>query len=840
MLVRSALVSRIGNSPLTVVRAPGGAGKTVLLAQWAGEQQMRGVWITVEPDIGGRAVFWNSVFESIAARGLGPGARFEDVANGGELSSALIRAFRGVTVPFVLVIDDAHELVAAVIEDLLSVLIACPGVSAVAGTRTRSELEAPRHGLTLDITAIGPEELVLSAADIAAIVGDAGSPYGSTTELLEASGGNPLLLRAILAGSSAGAGARLSASVVVLDFLHGLFTSEGAAFATFASTTAVPDDVDITLAARLSGMPEASVETLLESLENDGLVMRRDTPEGARYRYHPLVREVLRAELKRTDPDRFREASVAASAVAEQRQHFLPALRHAVDAEDYSRASDVCLHGAFPLIRSRGAAAILAQVPVRYVARYPFFAIVLGLAANARGERWKALQLLTLALGASRAGRSRQRVAERIGLALIETVILRITGRADDAVAPAKRMLELLDDAAPTDLEEIANQLGSYRLQAAVSLFRAGHLVQARIAAEQVGASEHALAEGSSESLGAASLIAAVEAVRGENKSAAEALALIDGSEYPADMREGYVGSLGALARGILALEAMDADGAAEQLDVFVDRENLEYGTLFAVARAFVELWRDAPDVGLRSLKEREQNDRPRARQSAEDRLILTVTRVLLHAAAHQLSPAYEALRDIERSTPAAVVLRAQLYLLEQRPDLAIDELSGVSLPSEPRLQASADLLMAVASLLRDDETVAESALRRFFATLQVHGTLSPVVLVAAEHRELLYEFSHRIGAKAITLERLRSVPEVFSTTTQLAALTPRETEVLEQLRKTASFAEIAANLHVSANTIKTQVRGLYRKLGVSGRDEALRAAYLQGLLLEDVSNHID
>src|SRR6202012_3086808 len=119
---------------------------------------------------------------------------------------------------------------------------------------------------TLDVTSLVPEDLVLTVEDIASIVGASGSPYGTTAELLEASGGNPLLLRAILAGSSVGAGARISASVVVLDFLRGLFATRGATFAVFASATSVPDDLDLALAVALSGRAEAEVGAVLDSL----------------------------------------------------------------------------------------------------------------------------------------------------------------------------------------------------------------------------------------------------------------------------------------------------------------------------------------------------------------------------------------------------------------------------------------------------------------------------------------------------------------------------------------------------------------------------------------------
>lgn len=820
MLPRRALHDRLGRAPLTVVRAPGGSGKTVLLAQWAAEQGSRGAWVTVEQDIGSRAAFWNAVLDGRSS--------VEDVADREVLRRDLLRAFRTLG-DFVLVVDDAHELQdPLVVEDLLAVLRACPAVVAVVGTRARSELEAPRQSLTLDVAVLEPEQLALTLDEVEAL---AGPGRASSVELLEASGGNPLLLRALLADSGAGERPRASAQATLEDHLHHLFASRGAELAAFAAVTAIPDDLDTGLAAHLSGVDVERVAELLALLETEGLVMRRDAAGVARFRYHPLVREVLRERLRRDHVEEHRHASLVASASAEGRGHYLPALRHAVDAEDYTRASDVCLHGGFALLRSRGAAAILQRVPFRFVARLPFLAIVLGLAANARGERLRALELLTLALGASRATRGRQRVDERVGLALVESVVLRITGRADDSAAAARRMFALLDDAAPADLEEIAAQENAYRYQGALSLFRAGHLAEARLAAERVGVSAPALAEGGADVLGAASVVAVIDAARGEARSAAATLAAIDGGDFPVEQRDGYVGSLGHVARAVLALESGDAAAAEGALDVLRDRTNLEHGMLVVAVRAVLELWRGAPEVGLRTLETRESADRPRARLSAQDRRVVAGVRVLLHAALGQLGPAHVALRELDRSDPTSAVLHATLLLLEQRPDLAVERLAGRTAEAGPRVQAASELLLTSAALQTGETDLADAALRRFLATATVHGVVSPMLLVPAEHRGALRELAERIGADPELVERMRAVPAPLRPAPARATLTRREVEVLAQLRETGSIAEIAATLSVSANTVKSQVRTLYRKLEVSTRDDALRAAYRQGLL---------
>ena len=62
-------------------------------------------------------------------------------------------------------------------------------------------------------------------------------------------------------------------------------------------------------------------------------------------------------------------------------------------------------------------------------------------------------------------------------------------------------------------------------------------------------------------------------------------------------------------------------------------------------------------------------------------------------------------------------------------------------------------------------------------------------------------------------------------------ALSPRERQVLGELARGATYADIGATLFVSANTVKTHVSSLYTKLGASRRSEALAVARSHHLL---------
>ena len=62
-------------------------------------------------------------------------------------------------------------------------------------------------------------------------------------------------------------------------------------------------------------------------------------------------------------------------------------------------------------------------------------------------------------------------------------------------------------------------------------------------------------------------------------------------------------------------------------------------------------------------------------------------------------------------------------------------------------------------------------------------------------------------------------------------ALTDRELVVLRLLATTLSQPEIAQELYVSVNTVRTHIQGIYRKLGVASRKEAVAAARERDLL---------
>jgi DNA-binding NarL/FixJ family response regulator len=95
-------------------------------------------------------------------------------------------------------------------------------------------------------------------------------------------------------------------------------------------------------------------------------------------------------------------------------------------------------------------------------------------------------------------------------------------------------------------------------------------------------------------------------------------------------------------------------------------------------------------------------------------------------------------------------------------------------------------------------------------------GLLAPSVT-----RRLISEFA-----------QLRPAAAASQPATVLAALTPRETEVLKLMAEGLSNLEIAARLVVSEETVKTHVSRVLAKLGLRDRTQAVIAAYESGLVV--------
>ena len=102
------------------------------------------------------------------------------------------------------------------------------------------------------------------------------------------------------------------------------------------------------------------------------------------------------------------------------------------------------------------------------------------------------------------------------------------------------------------------------------------------------------------------------------------------------------------------------------------------------------------------------------------------------------------------------------------------------------------------------------------------------VRVIAAGDALLAPRVTRRLISEFARIHPPTAVPQPAS----LAALTPRETEVLQLVAEGLSNSEIAARLTVTEDTVKTHVSRLLAKLGLRDRVQAVVTAYESGLVV--------
>lgn len=136
-------------------------------------------------------------------------------------------------------------------------------------------------------------------------------------------------------------------------------------------------------------------------------------------------------------------------------------------------------------------------------------------------------------------------------------------------------------------------------------------------------------------------------------------------------------------------------------------------------------------------------------------------------------------------------------------------------------------LRRAVAQLRLGHVDDADNTFAEALYLVDSSGSLTPFLTLPHDAINELLARAARASAPlrriAVTLlERMRQVPEPDLSRAAIPRLTSRESVLARELRGGGSLTEIAAQLHVSPNTLKTQARSLYRKLGATSRGEAV------------------
>ncbi|MFB9236041.1 LuxR C-terminal-related transcriptional regulator [Plantactinospora siamensis] len=884
--------------PVTLVRAPAGWGKTVLLSAWrrAGGGGPA-AWLTLEPaDPPDRC--WAYLAAALAD---GPP---DGTAGRADLPDRLAEAVARRPEPVVLVLDDAHHAGPDLQDGLDLLLRHCRGrLRLVLGARTDPALGLHRWRLSGELTELGAAELAFTAAEAGELLAAHGVrlPADRVAELVERTEGWPAGLRlAALAlrdhadpdryaaefdGDDPGVAGYLRSEVLgalpaadreglrraavadrlSAELLATLAAPAGGAGPTGPAGGAGPTDLangptdpaggaGPTSPAGGAGPIDAAGGAgpidpggLLVRAERTGFVVPLGT-RPATWRCHRLLAGLLRSELARLPEAEVRDLHCRAAGWAVRHDRPAEGLRHALAAEDPGLARRILREHWPELVAAapRTEPGAPAPTPPADLGADPELA--LAYAADRLRDRDPVAVEAVLGLIAGRSGAGPRDLDVPVILAALRLGAARLGGDAERLAGAARLLLdaaELADDpAAAAAARALAGTaLGSLRLGAGDFAAAEAELAAAAGAAGRAGLARVELA--------ATGWLALVRAVRGSLRSAGEsaraALALSGGGDRSAgaDCAPAYLAlamvateqDRPADAAAHLGLADGAVDPAAEPLVAALGE--LARARLRAAGADLVGGFQ-AVQAGRRALAGRPSGLAEPALLAAEAEL--RAANGDLDTARSLLVPAVEAAG--EPVAPALAVALARVRLLAGDPGGAARTLPDWTGPAAAGwpvpVRLAAGLLAALAARAGAGDGRPGPA-----GQLGQVGRIVERVLDLAEPdgyrlvftrsnppvRDLLAAHRDSGTAHWPMLDELLAAGDAGTAVEPAAPaalgepLTDRELTVLRYLQSILSNVEIASELSLSVNTVKTHVRNIYRKLDARRRREAVRRA---------------
>ena len=845
-LRRPRLLERVSagaEGRLAVVCAPAGCGKTTLMLSWveAGLAPGPVVWISLDALDRQPGIFWSYLLTGLTRAGVAtssvpaPDHPYQlDPSFLIRLCAALYQR----TEPVVVVLDDADAVADSPLCGQLDFLLrnAGPALRLVLLTRDDPAVSLPRYRLAGTVTEIGATELAATPTEATALFEQQGLPTGAETMdgILRRTRG--WMAGLVLTGLALRDPHRAPGEVPPTGDLDEYVDEEVLGtypppVRRFLVRTSIADHLPAGLAEELAGQ-QGAARLLADLARHNGFVASCEEHLDC-YHYHPLLQEVLRARLEEDSPGAGQQLRRRAAAWFLRAGEPTEAAVHAAAACEWRAAVRMLVDGLGIANLLAGPEAgrlawLLADLPADVPGAEA--AVVRAAVALARNDMIGCAGELATAEKLGQRTGSEPETALALSTSLVAGGLATATGDAETTLATSATVEKLLGELPPS--KELATshmlalsysaraQLQAGRLEAALVTLDDARRVAApwcdRLLVTCDGLA--ALAEAMRGRLGRAAELAGAEpttageppAIDRLTPAAQVALAWVASDIGDAGLARSRVAALTdsdlqdpflAVAVAVLCARNARADGdpaaALAALDAArnVELPSLLEGRLSAEAAA---TWTASgrPDLAVRALADLG----PAA--STEGALELARARL----ARGEAEPVRSTITDLLRHVDLPLGLRVEALLLRATEALERGDTAGAKTAADRALRTAAP------ERLRRPFLEAPARLRGF---LRHHGDLS------ARHPWVDDAEPPRPPVPAqLTPPDPQAAPSVL-----IEPLTEKEQEVLVHLAELLSTEEIARQMYVSVNTVRTHVRAILRKLAASRRNEAIRRA---------------
>ncbi|MFR0354987.1 LuxR C-terminal-related transcriptional regulator [Streptomyces sediminimaris] len=831
-------------TPLTMVNGPAGAGKTLLVAEWAASVAQPLAWLTVEAEEARPGMFWAYFLHALRASGSPLSEQVGWPADANHVNRGVLSAIAGELEgrrPALTVVLDEYDRVTEpeVAEQLDFVLRhAGRGLHLVVVTRTEPMLSLHRYRAAGALTEIRGAELAFTPEEAAALLRRHGLrlPVDTARALVDRTRGWAAGLRlcALAAQESPDPETYLkefeAGRSTVADFLlTEVLKRQSRQTQDLLLRVSVLERFCPDLADALTGRSDAA-RILGELCRENAFVEQLGQ---SWYRLHPLFGEILRTHLRVRLPGLEPELHRRAARWLRRAGSLQETLSHGAAAGDWDFTAgavvdDLAIGQFFTGLRSEHLTELFSRMDPD--ATGPATDLVRAACDLSHSDLDRGLTHLRQA-EAELPARAADPAAARLSCALLEALAARLTG----SPARARRAAETADEVQPEVpahlLEEHPELPALLRTHVGSAHVWAGRFEEARDALSKATGSPGRAATvlAREESMGHLALIDYLDGWTGR----AEHKALEAANETERFSLSGPSGSgIGRTVLAAVAVERNELARAQAILDEAADAPAAPQDPVPAAARALVtarlQLARGNPRAAVRAADPdvTAAVDCPWA--DSHETLVTSAA----HLAEGRSQAAAEVLDRLGEDQPAWAVEAARIQLAAGHADAAIDLLDSVPAAQRagPAVTVRATLVRAQAAEASGDTPAARRLvaqalqearhllLRRPF--LEAGRWLKPLLLTPP-----LNQLAAGWLAPAATAHGVRAGIGTPPWPVVVEELSSRERDVLERLAQMMSTQEIAADLFVSVNTVKTHLKSLYRKLGVNRRSDAVHRA---------------
>jgi LuxR family transcriptional regulator, maltose regulon positive regulatory protein len=869
---RPDLARRLGTSArVTVVSAPPGSGKSVLLRSWIGEAGLTDStgWVSVGRGDSDPQRFWLSVLGALRQTSAGSRLVRELTAapdlDGWAVVERLLKDLAPLPDRIWLLLDDVHELGSADARRQLELLLmrGPPELRFVLATRHDLRLGLHRLRLEGELTEIRAAHLRFSLAEARDLFAAAGVELpGPTLTLLHARTEGWAAGLRLAALSLAGHpdperfAAEFSGSErTVADYLLAeVLERQSQEVRRLLLRTSVLERVSGPLADALTG--DTGGELILQELEAANAFVVSVDAARSWFRYHHLFADLLQLELRRTAPAEIDALHRTAARWFTDHGYPVEAIRHAQAARDWASAARL-LADYWPGLQLDGQAAtvhaLLRRFPAEARTADAELTVLAAADELAAGSLAQAERFLGLAARGTASVPPDRRGQLDVLLGMVRLLLARQRMNLPAAAEEAQRLRVVADapDTAPLGLSEELRALALINL--GIAEYWGGRLAEAEPHLEQGITLARRIARPYLEFLGLAHRTS-IATGRSTPYALAEEYArqTIELARRHGWTDEPAVGiAYISLAAGLIWRrryeEAADWVRRAER----TLRAEAEPTTAIAIryVRALLELARGRDQEVLATFEATERLSRL---LDAPDWPLMRTRALRLHALV-RLGETGRAEQDIaeigEQGRPSGEIRMAlaALRISQDDPHAATVALAPVldgAAPVPPTTWlAHACVLEAIARDALGDPAAARDAMRRALDVAKPDGALT-AFLLHPPARELFDRYAPDRSEQAALVAEIRSLlpaepklgahggsPRLAGSFRLVDPLSQSEIRVLRYLPTNLSAPEIARELSLSVHTVRTHIRHLFAKLGVHGRTEVVARARAVGLL---------